>query len=59
MLPFGPSLALGIVITLLGWQSIGPRFADIFFNATLLLFLAGAGVVVLLVASVLLRLLRH
>jgi leader peptidase (prepilin peptidase)/N-methyltransferase len=59
MLPFGPSLAIGIVITLLGWQSIGPRFADIFFNATLLLFLAGAGVVILLTASFLLRLLRR
>ena len=42
-LPFGPSLALGVLITLLGWQSIGPRFAPVLFEGAILAFLAAAG----------------
>lgn len=59
MLPFGPSLAMGVLITLLGWPSIGPRFAAVLFDATVVAFLALAGIVILLVASFALRILRR
>jgi leader peptidase (prepilin peptidase) / N-methyltransferase len=56
-IPFGPSLALGIVLTLYGWRWIGPHFKDLFFDSTLLLLLGGFGAVLLLVVSLMLRLL--
>src|SRR5260370_15917238 len=40
-LPFGPGLAVGILITLLAWSWIGPYFRIVFFNAPFLLILAG------------------
>ncbi len=57
-LPFGPSLALGTLVTLLCWRWIGPHFQVVFFNKVLLLILAGGGAVFLLVISFILRLLR-
>jgi leader peptidase (prepilin peptidase) / N-methyltransferase len=56
-LAFGPSLALGVLITLLGWRWAGPHFAPLFFDQTIMLFLAGAGAFFLLLASFFLRLL--
>jgi leader peptidase (prepilin peptidase)/N-methyltransferase len=58
MLPFGPSLALGVAITMLCWASIGHRFAEIFFTGSVLLTLGGGGLVMLFVISFLLRLIR-
>jgi len=57
-LPFGPSLALGVVITWLGWRWIGPHFQILFFNGTFLLILAGICCVFMLVASYAFRLMR-
>jgi leader peptidase (prepilin peptidase)/N-methyltransferase len=57
-LPFGPSLALGVVMTWLGWRWIGPYVQVLFFNATLMLILAGASCVLLLVLSYAFRLRR-
>jgi leader peptidase (prepilin peptidase)/N-methyltransferase len=57
-LAFGPSLSLGIVLTMLGWQWIGPHVAPVFFDATYMAILVGAGTVFLFLASVLLRLVR-
>jgi leader peptidase (prepilin peptidase)/N-methyltransferase len=56
-LPFGPSLALGVVITLLGWQVIGEHFRPVFFIPAVLGFMAVAGAVLLLVMSFALRIL--
>jgi leader peptidase (prepilin peptidase)/N-methyltransferase len=56
-LPFGPSLALGVIITLLGWRVIGEHFRPIFFIPAVLGFMAGAGTVLLLLMSFVLRLL--
>ncbi|MBI1913156.1 MAG: prepilin peptidase [Planctomycetes bacterium] len=56
-IPFGPSLALGIVLTLYGWRWIGPQVQVLFFDSTLLLLLGGTGAVLLLVVSLMLRLL--
>ncbi len=57
-LAFGPSLSMGVVLTMLGWQWMAPQMATIFFDQTLLLILVPAGAVFLLVASFLIRLVR-
>jgi leader peptidase (prepilin peptidase)/N-methyltransferase len=57
-LAFGPSLSLGIVLTMLAWHGIGPSVAGIFFDMTLLLILIAAGAAFLLLASFLIRLVR-
>jgi leader peptidase (prepilin peptidase)/N-methyltransferase len=57
-LAFGPSLSLGIVLTMLGWQWITPTLAPVFFDPTLLMILGPAGAVFLLVASFVIRLVR-
>jgi leader peptidase (prepilin peptidase)/N-methyltransferase len=54
-LPFGPSLALGVMITLFAWPALGPHFAMVFFDKTLLIVLGIAGAGFLLLASLLLR----
>ncbi len=59
VLPFGPSLALGVVITLLGWRWIGTPFKVMFFQSQFVIFMAVAGVVFLLIASFLLRFMRR
>jgi leader peptidase (prepilin peptidase)/N-methyltransferase len=55
-LPFGPSLAIGVLFTLLGWHTIGDHFRVVFFEPLVLGFMAGAGAFLLLVISFLLRL---
>jgi leader peptidase (prepilin peptidase)/N-methyltransferase len=57
-MPFGPSLAAGVVLTLLLWPGLGERVRPLFFEAWLVGLLAGAGAVILLVAAFLLRLMR-
>lgn len=57
-MPFGPSLALGVLLTLFGWGMIGPHFQMLFFDKTLLIVMTVAGAVFLLVISFLLRLMR-
>ncbi|HXG09184.1 MAG TPA: prepilin peptidase [Gemmataceae bacterium] len=58
--PFGPALAAGSVLTWLGWQWLNDRFPLqlLFFDATLMLTLAGMCAVGMLLMSFLLRLLR-
>jgi leader peptidase (prepilin peptidase)/N-methyltransferase len=57
-LPFGPSLAIGVLLALLGWRSIGVYFQPIFFWPQALAWLVGVGAVLLVVTSFLLRLVR-
>ena len=57
-MPFGPSLAVGVVLSLLLWPGLGNYYRPLFFNAQTLGLLAGAGAVFLLVTSFLLRLIR-
>jgi leader peptidase (prepilin peptidase)/N-methyltransferase len=59
MLPFGPALALGIMITLLGWRWIGPACQALLFNGPALLVLGAMGGGFLLLTSWLLRFLRR
>jgi leader peptidase (prepilin peptidase)/N-methyltransferase len=57
-LPYGPSLAAGLMITLLTWRWLGPYLQPLFFWGTLLLVLAGIGATFMLGSSYLLRLAR-
>jgi leader peptidase (prepilin peptidase) / N-methyltransferase len=56
-LPFGPSLALGVLLTVFAWPRIGPLFQSMFFDPIFLGLLIVAGAVALLATSFLLRLL--
>jgi leader peptidase (prepilin peptidase)/N-methyltransferase len=57
-LPFGPSLAMGVMITLVGWSRIGPHFQILFFKETFIVIIAGACCVFMLGTSYLMRLFR-
>lgn len=50
-LPFGPGLAVGILITWLGWHWIGAQLQSLFFHATFLAILGGLSAVVLFLLS--------
>src|SRR5262249_16745730 len=57
-LPFGPSLAVGCVTTLLCWKWIGPFLQPYFFLGGLVGFIAVAGAAFLFLAAVVLRVVR-
>jgi leader peptidase (prepilin peptidase) / N-methyltransferase len=57
-MPFGPSLAIGVVLTLLGWHAIGPHYQVFFFNAFFVGAIAGFGCIGMLLAAYVLRMLR-
>jgi leader peptidase (prepilin peptidase)/N-methyltransferase len=57
-LPFGPSLAIGILITMLCWHSIGPYIQPLFFWGALMALLAVFGAALMLGLTYLLRLFR-
>jgi leader peptidase (prepilin peptidase)/N-methyltransferase len=55
-LPFGPALAIGVVLTLLFWPVLGPFVRVYFFDSLMLTVFAVGGPVALLFLSFLLRL---
>ncbi len=57
-MPFGPALAIGVVITMLNWPTIGAHFRILFVDAVFLGAMAGIGAVLLLIISFALRLTR-
>jgi leader peptidase (prepilin peptidase)/N-methyltransferase len=57
-LPFGPSLAAGVLITVLCWSRLGPTFSDLFFHPVILGIVGIGGGVSLLVVAFLLRIIR-
>jgi leader peptidase (prepilin peptidase)/N-methyltransferase len=57
-LPFGPSLAIGTVLTMLTWRCLGPHFQPLFFNWMLLVPLIVVTGVLMLVASALVGLMN-
>jgi leader peptidase (prepilin peptidase)/N-methyltransferase len=57
-MPFGPSLAIGVLVALLGWRWIGRPYQIVFFDPLVLGALAVFGAVFLLAISFVLRLLR-
>jgi leader peptidase (prepilin peptidase) / N-methyltransferase len=56
--PFGPALALGVVMTWLGWYWIGPKFQLLFFNGPFMLVLVGMCCAFILLAGYVLRMIR-
>lgn len=56
-LPFGPSLSLGVIVTVLLWSRIGPEVGMAFFDPMFAGMLAVAGAVALVIVSFMLRLL--
>ncbi|HEY1860477.1 MAG TPA: prepilin peptidase, partial [Gemmataceae bacterium] len=58
-MPFGPSLALGIVITMLTWHWIDPLVRFVFFSGPFIAALAGGSMAVLLLASFAIRVIRR
>jgi leader peptidase (prepilin peptidase)/N-methyltransferase len=58
-MPFGPSLALGILITMLTWHWIDPLVRIVFFTGPFIAALAGGCMVVLLIASFAIRIIRR
>ena len=57
-LPFGPSLAAGIMATCLGWQRLGPYVQPLFFWFGLMVGLTAALCVVMFLAAFTMRILR-
>lgn len=57
-LPFGPSLAVGLMTACLGWRWLGPHFQPLFFWGPMMVALVVVMVVFLFVSSLLLRRLR-
>jgi leader peptidase (prepilin peptidase)/N-methyltransferase len=57
-LPFGPSLAAGVLLTVFFWPGIGKQFWILFRDFRFLLLVGGAGAVLLLVTAVFLRITR-
>ena len=58
-LPFGPGLAVGIVLTWLGWRWIAPAAQAILYNEVLLLMFFGGGAGIMLLMSAIFRLFRR
>lgn len=54
-LPFGPGLAVGVVLTWLAWPWVGPRVQAVFFDIQTLLVVVGVMGVGMLAAGLLLR----
>lgn len=54
-LPFGPGLAVGLVVTLYGWPTLGPSLQFLLFDGFQLALLTGMAMVFLFVASLALR----
>jgi len=59
LMPFGPSLALAVMATLLGWHWIAPRVQPLFFNGVLLLILVAGSGILMLILSYILRLIKR
>ena len=58
-LPFGPSLAAGLLVTMLGWHWIGAYVQPLFFMGYLLLVLVAFGAIFMLGSAYLMRVTRR
>jgi leader peptidase (prepilin peptidase)/N-methyltransferase len=57
-LPFGPALALGVMITCLAWRNIGPQVQLFFFDGLFMLALGGGCCVLMIGGGYLIRFVR-
>jgi leader peptidase (prepilin peptidase)/N-methyltransferase len=58
-LPFGPALAVGVLMTILAWPVLAEQFRLLFFEPFILGFVGGGGAIALLAMAFLLRLIRR
>lgn len=58
-LPFGPGLAVGLVLTWLGWRWIAPAVQPLLFNEVLLMIFVGGGAGIMLLMSAVFRIFRR
>lgn len=58
-LPFGPSLAIGLMMTMLGWPWLGPGLQLFFFMGLFLIAIGVLGLGFILASSFIMRLLRR
>jgi leader peptidase (prepilin peptidase)/N-methyltransferase len=57
-MPFGPALAIGVLVTLLTWKTVGSHFRPVLMKADFLAIMAALGGALLLLISFILRLTR-
>ena len=57
-MPFGPSLAVGILVTVLGWQWVPLSYRTVFYEGWVVVIGAACAIVLLFVMALLLRLVR-
>jgi leader peptidase (prepilin peptidase)/N-methyltransferase len=57
-LPFGPALAIGVMMTCLGWRTIGPSVQTFFFDGPFILILAVVCGVLMIGGGYLIRFVR-
>jgi leader peptidase (prepilin peptidase)/N-methyltransferase len=57
-LPFGPALAVGIIVSMLFWGPIGENFAPIFYTELFLIAIVTISAVSMLIAGYVLRMMR-
>jgi len=58
-IPFGPGLAVGVVLMMLFWHVLGPQFQMLFFNPLLLLVFAVLGGTFMFISSGVLGVMRR
>ncbi|MGE3805287.1 MAG: A24 family peptidase [Gemmataceae bacterium] len=54
-LPFGPSLAIGVMLTIYGWPWLAPRVQPLFFNGNLVALVVITGSAMMLIAGFIIR----
>jgi leader peptidase (prepilin peptidase)/N-methyltransferase len=57
-MPFGPALAIGVMMVSLGWDSIGPAFQPLFFDGVIVLSMVGVCAVLMVGGGYLIRMFR-
>jgi leader peptidase (prepilin peptidase)/N-methyltransferase len=57
-LPFGPALAIGVMMTILGWRTIGPSVQSLFFDGPFILILGAVCCVLMIGGGYIIRFVR-
>jgi leader peptidase (prepilin peptidase)/N-methyltransferase len=57
-MPFGPALAIGVMLVSLGWESIGPAFQPLFFDGVIVLTMIGVCATLMVGGGYLIRMFR-
>jgi hypothetical protein len=57
-MPFGPALAIGVMMASLGWDSIGPTFQPLFFDGVIVLAMVGVCAILMVGGGYVIRMFR-